>query len=189
MVEVPLEIDAELPREFEGAVWLAASGLPRRVKIKASKDALKISTAYRADQLLADIVKSTLRGTAQDVQKVQEAVTKFIRTVRERRQNGATLLISSNGRGKIAVLEQQPRLRGAPLSRALRDRRGRSRPGRLGRAGRPAHARPFPPHHRRRGLRRRIAQRAARAGLGQRLGSAQGHRPLRQGGRVGRRGA
>jgi hypothetical protein len=118
MVEVPLEIDAELPREFEGAVLLAASGLPRRVKIKASKDALKISTAYRADQLLADIVKSTLRGTAQDVQKVQEAVTKFIRTVRERRQNGATLLISSNGRGKIDVLEQLPQSRAAPAETA-----------------------------------------------------------------------
>src|SRR5260370_37751913 len=114
MVEVPLEIDAELPREFEGVALLAASGLPRKVKIKASKDALKLSTAYRADQLLADIVRSALRGTAQDVQKVQEAATKFIRTVRERRQNGATLLISSNGRGKIDVLEQLPQSRAAP---------------------------------------------------------------------------
>jgi hypothetical protein len=118
MVEVPLEIDAELPREFEGAALLAASGLPRKVKIKASKDALKLSTAYRADQLLADIVKSALRGTAQDVQKVQEAATKFIRTVRERRQNGATLLISSNGRGKIDVLEQLPQSRAAPAETA-----------------------------------------------------------------------
>src|SRR5260370_7443791 len=96
MVEVPLEIDAELPREFEGAVLLAASGLPRRVKIKASKDALKISTAYRADQLLADIVKSTLRGTAQDVQKGQEAGTKFIRPGPAPRPHRAPLPLSSN---------------------------------------------------------------------------------------------
>src|ERR1700682_213283 len=108
MVEVPLEIDAELPRDFEGAALLAASGLPRKVKIKASKDALKLSTAYPGGQLLGDIVNSLLRVTAQDVQRVQEAATKFIRTVRERRQNGATLLISSNGRGKIDVLEQMP---------------------------------------------------------------------------------
>ena len=118
MVEVPLEIDAELPRDFEGAALLAASGLPRKVKIKASKDALKLSTAYRADQLLGDIVKSALRGTAQDVQRVQEAATKFIRTVRERRQNGATLLISSNGRGKIDVLEQMPQSRTPPAEAA-----------------------------------------------------------------------
>lgn len=108
MVEVPLEIEAELPREFEGAALLAASGLPRKVKIKAQKDALKLSTAYRTDQLVADIVKSALRGTALDVQRVQEAVTKFIRTVRERRQDGAALVISSNGRGKIDVFEQAP---------------------------------------------------------------------------------
>ena len=108
MVEVPLEIEAELPREFEGAALLAASGLPRKVKIKAQKDALKLSTAYRTDQLVADIVKSALRGTALDVQRVQEAVTKFVRTVRERRQDGAALVISSNGRGKIDVFEQLP---------------------------------------------------------------------------------
>ena len=35
MVEVPLEIEAELPREFEGVALLAASGLPRKVRIKA----------------------------------------------------------------------------------------------------------------------------------------------------------
>ena len=118
MVEVPLEIEAELPREFEGAALLAASGLPRKVKIKAQKDALKLSTAYRTDQLVADIVKSALRGTALDVQRVQEAVTKFIRIVRERRQDGAALLISSNGRGKIDVLEQLPQAarRGSPSS-------------------------------------------------------------------------
>ena len=111
MVEVPLEIEAELPREFDGAALLAASGLPRKVKIKAVKDSMKLSTAYRADQLVGDIVKSALRGTAADVQRVQEAVTRFIRTVRERRQEGATLLVSSNGRGKIDVTEQMP---GAP---------------------------------------------------------------------------
>jgi len=108
MVEVPLEIEAELPREFEGAALLAASGLPRKVKIKAQKDALRLSTAYRTDQLVADIVKSALRGTALDVQRVQEAVRKFVRTVRERRQDGAMLIVSSNGRGKIDVSEQLP---------------------------------------------------------------------------------
>src|SRR3954470_6717369 len=108
MVEVPLEIEAELPREFEGVALLAASGLPRKVKIKAVRDALKLSTAYPTDQLLGDIVRSTLRGTAQDVERVQEAVTRFVRTLRERRQDGATLLVSSNGRGKIQVVEQLP---------------------------------------------------------------------------------
>ncbi|HEY5676880.1 MAG TPA: hypothetical protein VIR81_08845, partial [Myxococcales bacterium] len=91
MVEVPLEIEAELPREFEGVALLAASGLPRKVRIKAMRDALKLSTAYRTDQLVGDIVRSTLRGTAQDVERVQDAVTRFVRTLRERRQDGATL--------------------------------------------------------------------------------------------------
>src|SRR5438445_5265479 len=72
MVEVPLEIEAELPREFEGAALLASSGLPRKVKIKAAKDGLKLSTAYRTDQLVGDIVKSSLRGTAADVKRVTE---------------------------------------------------------------------------------------------------------------------
>ena len=108
MVEVPLEIEAELPREFDGAALLASSGLPRKVKIKAQKDALKLSTAYRADQLLADIVKVALRGTAQDVQRVQDAARSFVRTVRERRQDGATLIVTSNGRGKIDVAEKVP---------------------------------------------------------------------------------
>src|SRR2546423_5405633 len=116
MVEVPLEIEAELPREFEGAALLAASGLPRKVKIKAAKDSLKLSTAYRTDQLVADIVKSSLRGTAGDVQRVQDAVTRFVRTVRERRQEGATLLVSSNGRGKIDVIEQMPGVPRGPVS-------------------------------------------------------------------------
>src|SRR5436309_2758852 len=87
MVEVPLEIEAELPREFEGAALLASSGLPRKVKIKAPKDSVKLSTAYRADQLLGDIVKVALRGTANDVEKVQQAAQKFVRTVRERRSH------------------------------------------------------------------------------------------------------
>src|SRR5262249_17171679 len=108
MVEVPLEIEAELPREFDGAALLAASGLPRKVKIKAAKDSLKLPTAYRADQLVGDIVKSSMRGTQGDVQRVQEAVNRFVRTVRERRQEGATLVVNSNGRGKIDVVEQMP---------------------------------------------------------------------------------
>jgi hypothetical protein len=123
MVEVPLEIEAELPREFEGAALLAASGLPRKVKIKAQKDALKLSTAYRTDQLVADIVKSALRGTALDVQRVQEAVRKFIRTVRERRQDGAMLIVSSNGRGKIDVSEQLPKVARGMASPAAAVRR------------------------------------------------------------------
>lgn len=108
MVEVPLEIEAELPREFEGSAVLASSGLPRKVKVKAQKDALRLSTAYRIDQLAGDVVKSSFRGNAQDVALVQEAVVKFIRGVRERRQDGVALLISSNGRGKIDAVEQLP---------------------------------------------------------------------------------
>src|SRR5437660_1349365 len=73
MVEVPLEIEAELPRDFEGAALLSSSGLPRKVRLKAQRDALKLSTAYRADQLLADLVKIALRGTPQDVERVQNA--------------------------------------------------------------------------------------------------------------------
>ena len=114
MVEVPLEIEVELPREFDGAALLASSGLPRRVRLKATKDALRLSTAYRADQLVGDIVKSALRGTAQDVERVQEAVAKFIRTVRERRQDGATLFVAANGKGKIDVVEQMPSARPPP---------------------------------------------------------------------------
>src|SRR5438477_345974 len=101
-------LEAELPREFDGAALLAASGLPRKVEIKAAKDSLKLSTAYRTDQLVGDIVKSAMRGTASDVQRVQDAVNRFIRTVRERRQEGATLTVNSNGRGKIDVIEQMP---------------------------------------------------------------------------------
>src|SRR2546428_14172867 len=98
MVEVPLEIEAELPRDFEGAALLASRGLPRRVRIKATKDSLKLPTAYRADQLLGDIVRSALRGPANDIIRVQDALMKFIRAVRERRQGGASVLGSSTGR-------------------------------------------------------------------------------------------
>ncbi|HEY2031499.1 MAG TPA: hypothetical protein VGH20_20045 [Myxococcales bacterium] len=114
MVEVPLEIVAELPREFDGAAVLASSGLPRKVKLKAPKDALKLSTAYRADQLLADVVRTSFRGTASDVQRVRDAVTRFVRNVRERRQDGATLTVSANGSGSIDVAEHAPNARAAP---------------------------------------------------------------------------
>ena len=108
MVEVPLEIEAQLPRDFEGSAQLASSGLPRRVRMRAPKDSLKLSTAYRTDQLAGEIVRTVLRGTANDIMRVQDAVMKFIRAVRERRQDGATLIVSSNGRGKIDVVEQLP---------------------------------------------------------------------------------
>src|SRR6267143_1297819 len=114
MVEVPLEIEAELPREFEGAALLASSGLPRRVQIRAAKDALKLSTAYRADRLVGDIVRTALRGTSSDVLRVQDAVMKFVRAVRDRRQDGASLLVSSNGRGKIDVVEAMGTARPLP---------------------------------------------------------------------------
>src|SRR5207248_9770715 len=108
MVDVPLEIEAELPRDFEGSAQLASSGLPRRVRIRAPKDALKLSTAYRTDQLAGDIVRTAMRGTVNDIMRVQDAVMKFIRAVRERRQDGATLVVSSNGRGKIDIAEHVP---------------------------------------------------------------------------------
>src|SRR5712691_3470256 len=108
MVEVPLEIQAELPRDFEGAAVLAASGLPRKVRLKAQRDQLKLSTAYRADQLLADIVKSAMRATPQDLERVQSAARAFVRAVRERRQDGATLCVESNGRGRIEIVESMP---------------------------------------------------------------------------------
>src|SRR6267378_4734879 len=108
MVEVPLEIQAELPRDFEGAALLSSSGLPRKVRLKAQRDGLKLSTAYRADQLMADLVKTALRGSPIDVEKVQLAARNFVRSVRERRQDGATLTVESNGRGKIEVSESLP---------------------------------------------------------------------------------
>jgi hypothetical protein len=110
MVEVPLEIEVELPREFDGVALLASSGLPRKVKLKAPTDALKLSTAYRCDRLLADVVRFSLRGTLQDVARVQDAARGFIKAVRERRRDGATLLVEVNDRGKIDVAELgQPR--------------------------------------------------------------------------------
>ena len=112
MVEVPLEVEAELPREFDGAALLASSGLPRKVKIKAQRDTLKLSTAYRADQLLGDVVRTTLKGTPQDVTRVTEATAVFVRKVRERRPDGASLLVQSNGRGKIEVIESFPQPQG-----------------------------------------------------------------------------
>src|SRR2546423_12891327 len=96
------------PRVFEGAAVLSSSGPPRKVRLKAQRDALKLSTAYRADQLLADLVKTALRGSPLDVEKVQLAARNFVRSVRERRQDGATLTVESNGRGKIEVTESLP---------------------------------------------------------------------------------
>src|SRR5919206_4717180 len=118
MVEVPLEIEAELPRDFEGAALLSSSGLPRKVRIKAQRDLLKLSTAYRADQLLADLVKSALRGSPVDVEKVQIAARNFVKSVRERRPDGATLTVESNGRGKIEVSESLPAAGAAAAARA-----------------------------------------------------------------------
>jgi hypothetical protein len=110
MVEVPLEIETELPREFDGVALLASSGLPRKVKLKAPADALKLSTAYQCDRLLADVVRLALRGTVQDVARVQEAARGFTKGVRERRRDGATLLVEMNEHGKIEVTELgQPR--------------------------------------------------------------------------------
>src|SRR5207248_10194083 len=72
------------------------------------RDALKLSTAYRADQLLADVVRTVLRGSPIDVERVQIAAKNFVRAVRERRQDGATLTVESNGRGRIQVSESMP---------------------------------------------------------------------------------
>jgi len=47
MVEVPLEIQAELPRDFEGAALLSSSGLPRKVRLKAQRDALSLDGLSR----------------------------------------------------------------------------------------------------------------------------------------------
>jgi hypothetical protein len=89
MVEVPLELDAELPREFEGSALLASTGLPRKVRLKAQRDQLKLSTAARA----------------------------FLRAVRERRQDGASLRIESGERGRIEIIESMPQGSGrAPRS-------------------------------------------------------------------------
>src|SRR4051812_20772461 len=108
MVEVPLELDAELPREFEGSALLASTGLPRKVRLKAQRDQLKLSTAYRADQLLADIVRVAMQATPRDLERVQAAARAFVRAVRERRQDGASLRIESNERGRIDIVESMP---------------------------------------------------------------------------------
>jgi hypothetical protein len=108
MVEVPLEIEAALPRDYDGSAVLATSGVPRKVQLKAPRDALKISTAYRCDQLLADMVRGALRGSAVDVQRVQEAAYRFVRSVRERRQDGASLTVTTTGQGTIEVSEEAP---------------------------------------------------------------------------------
>ena len=73
MVEVPLDIEVELPREFDGAAVLVSSGMPRKVKLRAPKDSIKLSTAYRIDQLVADLVRQILRGQPPDVQRAQDA--------------------------------------------------------------------------------------------------------------------
>src|SRR5881394_2351581 len=144
MVEVPLEIEAELPRDFEGSAQLASSGLPRRVRMRAPKDSLKLSTAYRTDQLAGDIVRTAMRGTVNDIMRVQDAVMKFIRAVRERRQDGATLVVSSNGRGKIDIAEHvpAPRVASPPAAAARSPGRGRAPRGRS--RGRAFARRPFP---------------------------------------------
>src|SRR4051812_13943323 len=108
MVEVPLELDAELPREFEGSALLASTGLPRKVRLKAPRDQLKLSTAYRADQLLADIVRVAMQATPRDLERVQAAARAFLRAVRERRQDGASLRIESGERGRIDISESMP---------------------------------------------------------------------------------
>jgi hypothetical protein len=137
LVEVPLEIEAELPRDFDGTVLLAASGLPRKVKLKAPKDALKLSTAYRTDQLLADMVRSALRGSPEDAARVQEATLGFVRGVRERRLDGAMLLVRSDGSGgRIELSEPAPE---PPAGKATPARKaakaGKAAPVKAGTAG------------------------------------------------------
>ena len=110
MVEVPLEIEAALPRDFEGAAVLSSSGLPRKVRLKAQRDALKLSTAYRADQLMADLVKTALRGSPMDVEKVQLAARNFVRSVR------ATVVVVSHDRAFLErtidrIVELEPETR------------------------------------------------------------------------------
>ncbi len=108
MVEVPLDIEVELPREFDGAALLASSGLPRKVRLRAPRDAIKLSTAYRLDQLVGEMVRQALRGTALDGSRAQEAAALFLKNARERRQDGSALVIESNGRGRIDVVELAP---------------------------------------------------------------------------------
>src|SRR3954453_13859313 len=108
MVEVPLDLEAELPREFEGSALLASTGLPRKIRLKAQRDQIKLSTAYRADQLLADIVRVAMQATPRDIERVQAAARAFLRAVRERRQDGASLRIESGERGRIEIIESMP---------------------------------------------------------------------------------
>ena len=105
MVEVPLDIEVELPREFDGAAVLVSSGMPRKVKLRAPKDTIKLSTAYRIDQLVADLVRQILRGQPSDVQRTQDAAAAYLKLSRERRQEGAIFLVESDGRGRIDVHE------------------------------------------------------------------------------------
>jgi len=116
MVEVPLELDAELPREFEGSALLASTGLPRKIRLKAQRDQIKLSTAYRADQLLADIVRVAMQATPRDIERVQAAARAFVRAVRERRQDGASLRIESGERGRIEIIESMPQGSARPRS-------------------------------------------------------------------------
>ena len=119
MVEVPLDLEAELPREFEGSALLASTGLPRKVRIKAQRDQLKLSTAYRADQLLADIAKAAMQATPKDLERVQAAARAFLRAVRERRQEGASLRIESTEKGKIEIAESMPQAPPRPRPQGL----------------------------------------------------------------------
>jgi hypothetical protein len=105
MVEVPLDIEVELPREFDGAAVLVSSGMPRKVKLRAPKDTIKLSTAYRIDQLVADLVRQILRGQPADVQRAQDAAAAYLKLSRERRKEGAIFLVESDGRGRIEVHE------------------------------------------------------------------------------------
>jgi len=119
MVEVPLDLEAELPREFEGSALLASTGLPRKVRLKAQRDQLKLSTAYRADQLLADIARTAMQATPKDLERVQAAARAFLRAVRERRQDGASLRIESTERGKIEIAESMPQAPARPRPAGL----------------------------------------------------------------------
>src|SRR5207237_3699755 len=58
--------------------------------------------------LLADVVRTVLRGSPIDIERVQIAAKNFVRAVRERRQDGAMLMVESNGRGRIQVKEAMP---------------------------------------------------------------------------------
>ncbi len=128
MVEVPLDIEAELPREFDGAAVLVSSGMPRKVRLRAPKDSIKLSTAYRLDQLIGDLVRSVLRGAQQDVARVQDAAAQFVKLARERRQEGLTFVVESDGRGQIDVVEQAP----PPSPNAFRSSTGMASSGGLG---------------------------------------------------------